>query len=273
MTTIYNIERLAQGYRAAHNRSTYAAAHMDVVARHLAKRLDPGKPVAVLDVGCGAGGTYQLLIDRLPTAAGTLRYVGVDDARRQIELARLDHANARFVNASAAALPFHNEAFDAVFECRLFQFVSDPIGVLREMMRTSRDLVIAAIYTYEETLACFHPMFDRLQTDQNCRVTAIGDILRDLNIQKWVDTLVFREDRPNHYKYAFAKQRRTLIAHAALDDFLDGADVRVLDRRVETKALETIFAPENGVTGVTTENDRLAFPFVRQQTLVLARRG
>ena len=276
VNTVYNIETVAQTYRALHNRSAYADAHMDVVARHLGRKLECRKAVDVLDVGCGAGGSYKLLSDKLAKAAGHLRYLGVDEARRQIELAQVDHgrsANARFVMASAAALPFVDNAFDAAFECRLFQFVSDPIGVLREMARTSRDLVIAAVYTYEKNLSCFHPMYDDFEMDQNWRITSGAARLRQLNIQKLATTLVLRYGETNRYRYAFAKQRRTLIAHAELDDFLGRAGLEVLHHQVETRALDTILSPDDGVTGLTNANDRLAWPSVRQQTLVLAKRS
>jgi ubiquinone/menaquinone biosynthesis C-methylase UbiE len=275
MNTIYNIERVAQTYRTIHNRSAYADAHMNVVAQHVADRLDPNRPVAVLDVGCGAGASYLRLTEQLARAAGTLRYFGIDNARRQVELAHSDHAaagNARFIIGSAEALPFGDNAFDAVFECRLFQFVCDPIGILREMIRTSRDLVVATLYTHEKNLACFHPMFDDFEMDQDFRITKGGAFVRDLNIPALAGTLVV-SNGPNRYRYAFAKQRRTLIAHAELDEFLDHAMLEVLDRRVETDALSTIVSPDSGVTGLTNENDRLTWPSVRRQTLVLVKRG
>lgn len=85
--------------------------------------------MAVLDVGCGFGGTLGRLSERLPAA----RLVGVNIDHRQ--LTRALAARAHFICADGCALPLPPAAFDAVLavEC-IFHFPSR-LAFLREAQR------------------------------------------------------------------------------------------------------------------------------------------
>jgi SAM-dependent methyltransferase len=85
--------------------------------------------MAVLDVGCGFGGTLGRLSERLPAA----RLIGVNIDHRQ--LARALPARAQFICADGCALPLPAAAFDAVLavEC-IFHFPSR-LTFLREAQR------------------------------------------------------------------------------------------------------------------------------------------
>ena len=274
MKTVYDLRTVAETYRAGNIRSAYANAHLDLVASNLSSQLQRGGAVKALDVGCGSGGAYKLLSDKLIKSAGTLHYVGIDTSERQIELAVKDRKtsdNVQFMLGQAETLPFLDNQFDIVFECRLFQFLSHPLEVLTEMVRTSRDLVIANVFTYETNLACFHPFFSNFELDKHYNVVSGGDPLQELNIQKFVSALLHRYGQSNLYQYAFAKQRRTILAHAELNDYLAHFPGRVVSRDVVAKPLDTIFAADGDTTGLTKEGDRLEWPIVSWQTLVLAK--
>ncbi|MDH7516216.1 MAG: class I SAM-dependent methyltransferase [Bacteroidota bacterium] len=75
---------------------------------------------AVLEVGCGHG-PYQ---DRCPN------YVGTDISARCARFLRKP-----FVVASASALPFADESFDAVFTLHTLEHVHAPQGMLEEILR------------------------------------------------------------------------------------------------------------------------------------------
>jgi ubiquinone/menaquinone biosynthesis C-methylase UbiE len=268
--TPYDLMSVAQTYRAANTQSEFVKDHLAVVARYVNGQLARRSPVKALDVGCGAGASFKLLNDRLIN--GGLDYVGIDESKQQIGLAINDHAanhNARFMLGSAEALPFADGHFDTVFECRLFQFVVDPFKILAEMVRTSRDLVIATIYTYEQTLSCFHPFYTYFEMDNDRRIVSGAEALRELNVTHLVTALLRRDG--NRYSYPFAKQRRTLPAHAELDDFVARFRGRLVHRQVVTQELDTIISPNGGDTGPTQEGDRRDYPAVRRQTLVLAK--
>lgn len=85
--------------------------------------------MAILDVGCGLGGTLSRLSERLPDA----RLVGINIDQRQ--LAHAVKSAAEFVCADGCSLPVRSGAFDAVLavEC-IFHFRSR-LEFLREAAR------------------------------------------------------------------------------------------------------------------------------------------
>lgn len=272
MKTPYDLTSVAETYRAAHIRSNFASTHLSFVAQNINVQLERGGTVRVLDVGCGAGGGYKLLNDRLIGGRGRLDYVGIDESATQIDLAIADHrdnGSARFLSGSAEALPFPDNSFDTVFECRLFQFVTAPLKILAEMVRTARDVAIATLYTHEHNLPGFHPFYSYFEMDENRRIISGAEQLREVNMSRLVGALLMRDGSSNRYGYPFAKQRRTLPAHGELDEFLARFPGRVRQHDVVDLRLDTILAANGGDTGPTQEGDRLDYLPVRRHTLVL----
>jgi ubiquinone/menaquinone biosynthesis C-methylase UbiE len=104
-----------------------------------AMHLRPGD--RCLDVGCGTG-QDTLLASGMVGAAG--RAIGIDldpfmiaDAERQ-RRETYPPCFAEYGIADAASLPFASSSFDAVCVNRVLQHVSDPLAVLREMVRVTR---------------------------------------------------------------------------------------------------------------------------------------
>ncbi|MFN3301894.1 MAG: class I SAM-dependent methyltransferase [Patescibacteria group bacterium] len=63
----------------------------------------------VLDIGCGNGRLYKLLQDK------SVRYIGIDNSKNLIEIAKKNFQLPIFQVADALELPFKDEEFDAVF--------------------------------------------------------------------------------------------------------------------------------------------------------------
>ena len=97
---------------------------------------DRSAGLRVLDVGCGAG------VDLARFAAGGARAVGVDLARRALELARANlrarTLPARLVEADGEALPFADGAFDLVFAHGVVQYTGDDRRLVEECRRVLR---------------------------------------------------------------------------------------------------------------------------------------
>ncbi len=91
----------------------------------------------VLDVGCGTGTFAERLVHTNPHIAIT----GVDVSIGMLAEARRKTArapNARFVQASAEALPFPDASFDVVVSASALHYVPDPAQGVREMARVLR---------------------------------------------------------------------------------------------------------------------------------------
>ena len=69
-------------------------------------RLDPGS--AVLDLGCGSGDPADIEIARLH------KVTGVDISRAQVEMARQNVPQGRFIHGDLGAMDFPDGSFDAV---------------------------------------------------------------------------------------------------------------------------------------------------------------
>lgn len=96
-----------------------------------------GRPFRVLDLGCGPGVTVIELAHERPDAF----YVGLDLARRMLDIARVETARENmvqkiaFVLADATALPFADNSFDVTTGHSFLYLVPDRSGVLREAFR------------------------------------------------------------------------------------------------------------------------------------------
>jgi ubiquinone/menaquinone biosynthesis C-methylase UbiE len=97
------------------------------------EHLGLGPACAALDVACGLGDDVARM------KARCARAVGVDRSSNLIAAARVRHTGAgcEFGVADAAALPFPDDAFDAVRVDRSLQHIADPGRVVREMARVA----------------------------------------------------------------------------------------------------------------------------------------
>lgn len=89
---------------------------------------------AVLDVGCGPG----MLTAELVRRQGASQVSAVDPVATFVTAAAAAHPGAVVRQASAEALPFADESFDATLAQLVVHFMTDPAGGVGEMRRVTR---------------------------------------------------------------------------------------------------------------------------------------
>ena len=87
-----------------------------------------------LDVGCGPGALTGELVGRL----GADAVAAVDPSEPFVEAARQRHPGVLVQGATAEALPFGDDEFDAALAQLVVHFMTDPIAGLTEMRRVTR---------------------------------------------------------------------------------------------------------------------------------------
>jgi 2-polyprenyl-3-methyl-5-hydroxy-6-metoxy-1,4-benzoquinol methylase len=86
----------------------------------------------VADIGCGRGELLEALAAAWPDSA----LYGVDFAASRLRIAAAAARRVRLVDADlAAALPFADRAFEAVFCTEVLEHLKDPVRCLREIRR------------------------------------------------------------------------------------------------------------------------------------------
>jgi len=129
---------LHERWRSGRRRQRDPALVTALLARHLSVR----SGALVLDSPCGAG--------RLSASLARFgRCVGIDISSPMLAEARRGSGSERFLRGDVARLPFRDSTFDAVVCCRLLHHLAEPeelASVLGELVRVSRDLVIASFW-------------------------------------------------------------------------------------------------------------------------------
>jgi SAM-dependent methyltransferase len=107
------------------------AAFVTPKVKFISKYITFSEETRVLDVGCGNGFfTYYL---------SELAYtVGIDYSKYMLSINPCDP----LVQGSALLLPFKENSFDLVFCSNLLHHTNDPISVVKEMRRVSKEFVV-----------------------------------------------------------------------------------------------------------------------------------
>ena len=100
--------------------------------------IDLSSCARVLDLGCGVGAQSAIILKRWPRVHLTAVDASADQIQAAERLLRVPVRAGRcsLVKAEAAALPFPDGSFDAVFICFLLEHLPNSAAVLREARRT-----------------------------------------------------------------------------------------------------------------------------------------
>jgi ubiquinone/menaquinone biosynthesis C-methylase UbiE len=152
-------------------------------------------PETFLDVGCGTGLTYKVLLESNLDPL----YVGLDITPRFIKLLKKKYPEAQWHVGRAQNLPFPDRSFDMVTCRALLEHLPDPAPAIREMARVAKDTVVIVWHLDpkpRETLRFLEKQQVHNNTYSRKR---IWDILEELDLSI-VDTLVqqHREHKRTH---------------------------------------------------------------------------
>jgi len=109
----------------------------------LVQMCEPQWGEQVLDVGCGTGRYLQWF-----TEMG-LETTGVDNSAEMVQVAQQRLAGGgeegQVPLADATDLPFADKGFDLVTAITVLEFVEEPVALIREMLRVSRDRIFLGV--------------------------------------------------------------------------------------------------------------------------------
>jgi len=150
--------------------------HVGRYTHELATRLvdtagiEPGQ--RVLDVGCGPGSLTRVLA----ATAGADHVSAVDPSDPFVDACRERVPGADIRVATAEALPFEDDSFDAVLSQLVLNFMTDTAAGVREMRRVARPgaVVAACVWDYADGMTLLRRFWDAA-----ARVDAGGAATRD----------------------------------------------------------------------------------------------
>ena len=118
--------------------------------------IEPG--MRALDVGCGPGALTAALAERLGAASVS----AADPSEPFAEACRARLPGVEVVVASAEALPFADDAFDAALSQLVVNFMGDPEAGVREMARVTRPggTVAACVWDYAGEMTLLRAFWD-----------------------------------------------------------------------------------------------------------------
>lgn len=90
--------------------------------------------VSVLDVGCAAGGFYNIFKEY----DSSINYTGIDFSHELLHSAKINDLNSSFIVGGGNHLPFKNDTFDIVFCSGVMPITFDWPDILRECWRVTK---------------------------------------------------------------------------------------------------------------------------------------
>ena len=134
MLTAWSQKRSAM-YRYDSTAEIYDARYAEEQEAKYRVALEKVEPAGtILDVGCGTGLFFKLVVDKADSV------VGIDSSKKLLLGAR-KHANrwgnVHLVQADADHLPFKADFFDVVFAFTVLQNMPNPVETLKELRRVA----------------------------------------------------------------------------------------------------------------------------------------
>jgi SAM-dependent methyltransferase len=134
-------------WQSASGYESYVGRWSRRVAEVFIDGLGPAAGARWVDVGCGTGAVTETILSRADPAS----VVGIDPSDAFVGFARerVTDPRASFAIGDGATLPLPDAAADVAVSGLVLNFVPDPVAMLAEMRRITRDGGTVAIYVWD----------------------------------------------------------------------------------------------------------------------------
>ncbi|MCD6489130.1 MAG: methyltransferase domain-containing protein [Thermodesulfobacterium sp.] len=109
--------------------TTKTGSYVDKTEKELVLSLLKIKKGLSLDLGCGTG-NYTLELYKKG-----FEVIGLDSSKEMLKIARKKIPELLFINGDAYFLPFKDQVFNLVVSITMFEFIKEPIKVMKEIYR------------------------------------------------------------------------------------------------------------------------------------------
>lgn len=120
--------------------------------------------MTALEVGCGTGAVTRVMSELNSRSLA----IGIDASLERIKdgkkLAETSSASANFIQGNAVQLPFATGSFDFVWSRFLFEYLSQPINALEEMIRVTKPGGIVSVSDLDGQIEQFYPLSEFVAT-------------------------------------------------------------------------------------------------------------
>ena len=148
----------AESFVAADAYDQFVGRYAPQLAQELVTFADVEAGTRALDVGCGPGGLTAVLADRL----GAENVCGVEPSEPFAEACRARVPGATVLVGTAERLPFDADSFDVALSQLVVNFMSDPLGGVREMARVTKPggVVASCVWDYGGEMTMLRAFWD-----------------------------------------------------------------------------------------------------------------
>jgi SAM-dependent methyltransferase len=156
----------------------------DNLVRLLSEHFGSGKPLSVLDIGCGIGSIHPILLDRWPL----LQLSGIDVARAVIADARKKQPDVLYDLYDGNALPYPTATFDAAFTICVMHHVpsAEWSGFMSEMRRVVRPGGIVVVIEHNPMNPLTRKIVSNCPLDKNAVLLTsaqLGQLMRGAGLE------------------------------------------------------------------------------------------
>lgn len=177
----------------------------------------------IADLGCGSG----VFTERLRRAGYSS--VGVDISRKLIELGRIKHPEAEFVEGDVENLPFESGRFDGILLSNLVHHFPDPSLLAAEVHRVLKpggrfvavdpNRLNPFMWLYRDRASPFYSPIGVTENERPVLARQVADIFRARGFRVRTDYLAGLS-----YRYVASRRTRTLLP---IYNFIDNAIFRL----------------------------------------------